>query len=183
MNDTEAIQRLKSGDPGGLEILMERHQVRAARAAFLITQDEASAQDVVQETFFRIYQRIQHFRDDQPFEPYLLRSIINAALNSARGSRRLANLEEADRIEHLLQQATSVEDQVESAQYQQEILDALTRLAPRQRAVIVQRYYLGMSEQEMAQALDAAPGTVKWLLNVARKQLRQLLGREGETHE
>jgi DNA-directed RNA polymerase specialized sigma24 family protein len=41
---------------------------------------------------------------------------------------------------------------------------------------VVQRYYLEMSEREMAQALKVAPGTVKWLLNAARARLRELLG-------
>jgi RNA polymerase sigma-70 factor, ECF subfamily len=44
--------------------------------------------------------------------------------------------------------------------------------------VIVQRYYLEMSEKEMSQALDSPPGTVKWLLNSARARLRSLLGSE-----
>jgi hypothetical protein len=47
MDDAQAIRRLKGGDLGGLAILMERYQVRAARAAFLITHDETVAQDVV----------------------------------------------------------------------------------------------------------------------------------------
>jgi RNA polymerase sigma-70 factor (ECF subfamily) len=51
-------------------------------------------------------------------------------------------------------------------------------LPPRQRAAIVQRYYLEMSEKEMAEALEAPPGTVKWLLNAARARLRALLGSE-----
>lgn len=61
MDDTQAIRRLKRGDTGGLEILMEKYQVKAARAVFLITQDELIAQDVVQETFIRIYERIHQF--------------------------------------------------------------------------------------------------------------------------
>ena len=59
MDDTQAIRHLKCGDLGGLEILMQRYQVKAARTAFLITHDESVAQDVVQETFIRIGQRIQ----------------------------------------------------------------------------------------------------------------------------
>ena len=67
---------------------------------------------------------------------------------------------------------------MEFAQRSREILQALSKLPPRQRAVVVQRYYLEMSEQEMAQALDAAPGTIKWLLNTARSRLRDLLNSE-----
>ena len=55
-----------------------------------------------------------------------------------------------------------------------------SKLSPRQRAVIVQRYYLDMSEKEIAAELAAAPGTVKWLLHAARKNLRSLLSERTE---
>jgi RNA polymerase sigma factor (sigma-70 family) len=76
-----------------------------------------------------------------------------------------------------------VEAQVESAELQQGILAALSKLSPRQRAAIVQRYYLEMNETEMVQALGAAPGTIKWTLNAARERLRRLLGQKGVFHE
>ncbi len=184
MDDKQAIRHLKRGDLGGLEILMEEYQVKAARAAFLITHDESVAQDVVQEAFIRICERIRQFDESKPFEPYLIRSVIHAALNAVRGSGKFTSLEdESAEVENLLDRAVSVESQVESTQLQREILEALSKLTPRQRAVIVQRYYLEMSEQEMALALDAAPGTVKWLLNAARERLRQLLGQKGESNE
>lgn len=179
MDDLQAIRRLKGGDLSGLEMLMAQYQAKAARAAFLITHDEAVAQDVVQETFIRIYQRIRQFDESRPFEPYLMRSVVNAALNAVRGNSRLTSLDDdGSEVENLLNRAASVESQVEFTQLQHEILIALSKLSPRQRAVIVQRYYLEMSEQEMALALDSAPGTIKWLLNAARQRLRHLLGAE-----
>ena len=184
MDDLQAIFCLKRGDLGGLEILMQRYQVKAARAAFLITHDESLAQDIVQETFIHIYQRIHQFDESRPFEPYLIRSVIHAALNVVRVSRKFISLEdESDKVENLLDRAASVESQMEFTQLQHEILNALSKLSPRQRAVIVQRYYLNMSEKEMASTLDAAPGTVKWLLNAARERLRKLLGQKGESNE
>ena len=106
-----------------------------------------------------------------------MRSVVNAALNAVRLDGKSVSLD-ADpvTVEHLLAQAASVESQVEFAQLTDEILQALSKLSPRQRVVIVQRYYLEMSEQEMAQVLDIAPGTIKWLLNAARARLRNLLG-------
>jgi RNA polymerase sigma-70 factor (ECF subfamily) len=171
-----AVQRLKRGDIGGLEALFGRHQVRAVRTAFLILQDEAAAQDVVQETFLRIYQKIHYFDETQSFEPYLLRSVVHAALNAARHSNKIVPFDhDLMEIESLLQGSDSPETQVEANERSQQILAALARLSPRQRAVIVQRYYLEMSEHEMAVSLQAAPGTVKWLLNAARTRLRDLL--------
>jgi RNA polymerase sigma-70 factor, ECF subfamily len=182
MDDLQAIQRLKNGDIGGLEILVTRYQSKAVRAAFLVSQDESLAEDVVQDTFMRIYHRIRHFDSSRPFEPYLLRSVVNAALNVAQKTNRQLSLEgNLDQVEGLLSQTASVESDVEYLQLKQKIIAALSSLEPRQRAVVVQRYYLEMSEKEMAAALNTPPGTVKWLLNAARTKLRNLLSSEGST--
>lgn len=179
MDEVTAIRRIKMGDFGGLEYLMSLYQVKAARAAFLITCDKAKAEDVVQEVFLRIFQRPGSFDENRPFEPYLMRSVVNAALNASRGEKRFISLEaNAETIERLILQEASVESQAEYSQLKSEILNALGQLPPRQRAAIVQRYYLDMSEKEMAFTLDAAPGTVKWLLNSARNALRDLLKKE-----
>ncbi|HLO33600.1 MAG TPA: RNA polymerase sigma factor [Anaerolineales bacterium] len=184
MEDLQAIRRLKSGDIGGLECLIARYQGKALRTAFLITHDESMAEDVVQDVFIRFYQRAGGFDERRPFEPYFMRSVLNAALNSIekekRNSASLAEEDESE-LESLLQQAASVEEQVEFNTLKWQIGAALAKLSPRQRAVIVQRYYLEMSEKEMSEALAAPPGTVKWLLNAARDRLRSLLGSERRT--
>jgi RNA polymerase sigma-70 factor (ECF subfamily) len=55
------------------------------------------------------------------------------------------------------------------------VWQALVQLTPKQRAAVVMRYYLDMSEKEMTERLAIAPGTVKWRLHTARERLRQLL--------
>jgi RNA polymerase sigma-70 factor (ECF subfamily) len=109
-----------------------------------------------------------------------MRCVVNAALNLVereKKGRPFAD-EDVSELEELLEQAASVEEQVEFNTLKWQIGEALTQLCPRQRAVIVQRYYLEMSEQEMSAALDSPPGTIKWLLNAARARLRSLLGSE-----
>lgn len=180
-DDLQAIRRLKGGDIGGLETLVARYQARAVRVAFLITHDELQAEDVVQDTFVRLYRRIAQFDSSRPFEPYLLRSVANAALNTARKTKSQTPFPsdgDPRHVEELLSQAASVESEVDTLQLKQKIIAALAKLEPRQRAVVVQRYYLEMSEREMAAALDTPPGTVKWLLNAARARLRELLRSE-----
>lgn len=179
MDDREAVRLMKDGEISGLEVLVNRYQVRAVRAAFFVTHDEALSEDIVQETFIRLYQRIRQFEETRPFEPYLMRSVVHAALNAIRQDKKSISLDaDPATFESLMTQATTVESQVEFAQLAGEILQTLSKLSPRQRAVIVQRYYLDMSEQEMAQTLEVAPGTIKWLLNAARTRLRKLLGSE-----
>jgi RNA polymerase sigma-70 factor (ECF subfamily) len=184
MDELQAIKRLKKGDISGLEFLITRYQVRAVRTAFLITHDEKLAEDVVQDTFLRIYQRIHHFDETQPFGPYLMRSVANAALNAAEKSSRQVVLSEDDEtvvLERLIQNASTTEDLVDYALLKQEIFSVLAKLSPRERSVIVERYYLEMSEKEMADKHSIAPGTVKWLLNGARRRLRAFMKPEGES--
>jgi len=181
MNDQQAIRRLKDGDISGLEFLIARYQAKALRAAFLITHDEPLAEDVVQETFVRIYQRINSFDESRPFEPYLLGSVCHVALNAAEKTARWVPLDEdsgSGSLDRLMAQALKTEDLVEYAQLKQEIFQALEQLPPRERTVIIQRYYLEMSEKEMAENLSTPPGTVKWLLNLARQRLRGLMSME-----
>jgi RNA polymerase sigma-70 factor (ECF subfamily) len=181
MDDVEAIRRLKKGDLAGFEILFSRYQRKAVQTAYLVTHDEQIAEDVVQDTFVRIYKRIGRFDERRPFEPYLLRSVVNAALNASEKTARWVHFgSEVDlaQVTDLLFQTSSTEDAAEYTRLKGEVAAALGNLPPRQRAVIVQRYYLDMGEKEMAQNLSTAPGNVKWLLSDARKRLRDLLGSE-----
>ena len=180
IEDLQAIRRLKRGDIGGLECLIASHQGKALRTAFLITHNESMAEDVVQEVFVRFYQHAESFDEARPFEPYFLRSVVNTALNCIEREKKEQSFSDRDlsELENLLEEAASVEEQVEFNSLRWQIMEVLADLPHRQRAVIVQRYYLEMNEQEMSEALDAPTGTVKWLLNAARTRLRALLGSE-----
>ena len=180
MDEKQAIQRLKNGDIRGLEFLVECHQVKAVRTAYLITRDISLAEDIVQDAFIRAYRGINGFDMTRPFEPWFMRSVVNASVKMMQRSARqiqIGNEGDESVLAELAMKAESVESQVESIEGQDQIWDAMQRLSPRQRAVIVQRYFLGMSEKEMAEAAGSAVGTVKWMLNAARERLRGLLER------
>ena len=183
MDEKQAIQRLKNGDISGLEFLVARHQVKAVRTAFLITCDPGLAEDIVQESFLAAFRAIRGFDATRPFEPWFLRSVVNAAVKMLQRSARQVQVgEEADEalFAELAARVESVEEQVESIETQNRVWDAMQRLSPRQRAVIVQRYFLEMSEKEMAAESGAAVGTVKWMLNAARERLRTLLAERSD---
>ncbi len=180
MEEREAIARLKRGDMKGLEALVRQHQVRAVRVATLITRDRALAEDVVQAAFLRVYERIGQFDADRPFAPWFLRSVVNAAVKAAARREREVPLEAADDDEASLaglvaDPAPGPVELAETAETRQAIQDALGRLPPAQRAAIVLRYYLGLSEAELAEELACPPGTIKWRLHAARQRLRALL--------
>lgn len=183
MDEKQAVQRLKNGDISGLEFLVARHQVKAVRTAYLITRDLGLAEDIVQESFLRAFHAIRGFDVTRPFEPWLLRSVVNASVKTMQRSARQEQVgDEAEEslFAELVARVESVEEQIESIEIQNQIWKAMQNLSPRQRAVIVQRYFLEMSEKEMAVESGAAPGTIKWLLNAARERLRMLLVERSE---
>jgi RNA polymerase sigma-70 factor, ECF subfamily len=183
MDEKQAIQRLKQGDIHGLEFLVNQFQVKAVRVAYLITRDPGLAEEIVQESFVKAYRAIRTFEENRPFEPWFLRNVVNASVKTMQRSARQVEMgENADEtlFTELIASMDSVEDQVESIESQNQIWDAMHKLSPRQRAVVVQRYYLEMSEKEMAAESGAAAGTIKWLLNAARERLRSLLVERSE---
>jgi RNA polymerase sigma-70 factor (ECF subfamily) len=180
VDEKQAIQQLKNGDISGLEFLVACYQVKAVRTAYLITRDLGLAEDVVQDSFIQVYRSIHRFDASRPFEPWFMRSVVNASVKIMQRSAKqveVGNEAEETVFTELALMADSVETQVESIEIQNQIWGAMQKLSPRQRAVIVQRYFLEMSEKEMAEEAGTAPGTVKWMLNAARERLRGLLGR------
>ena len=183
MDEKQAIHRLKQGDIHGLEFLVNQFQLKAIRVAYLITRDLGLAEEIVQESFVKAYRSIRTFEKNRPFEPWFLRNVVNASVKTMQRSARQVGMgENADEIlfAALIRSAESVEEQVEFIEIQNRIWDAMQKLSPRQRAVIVQRYFLEMSEKEMAAESGAAAGTIKWLLNAARERLRYLLVERSE---
>lgn len=181
MDEAEAIAQLKAGNIAALRTLIEMYQVQAVQAAVLITQDRAVAEDIVQNAFLRTYERIEQFNTSQPFRPWFLRMVINDALKAAARQKRHISIDnQGDAtyqklVERLEVTANEPEDVVQRNEVREAIREALTKLSPQQRAVIILRYYLGLSELEMSGELNCAPGTVKWHLNAARERLRSLL--------
>lgn len=181
MNETEAITQLKAGNIEGLKALVALYQVEAVQAAYLITQDRAAAEDIVQTLFLRAFERIKQFDVSRPFKPWFLRMVINEAIKEVARQRRHLSLEDPQGegypqlIELLEESSEAPEDMLQQHEIRQEIRKALARLSPQQRASIVLRYYLGYEEREMAEQMNCAPGTVRWHLSVARQRLRAWL--------
>ena len=187
INDLEAVARLKRGNPGGLEALVCRYQVQAVHAAYLIVRERPLAEDVVQSAFIHAAEKIDQFDDRRPFGPWFLRSVVHAALKAAKRQKRQISLDaEPDGADNLLADwladpAPRPEALVETEETRQAVWQALGQLPPEQRAAIVMRHFLEMSEAEMAARLARPPSTIKWWLHAARQKVRNLLRPWGPT--
>lgn len=177
MDERRAIECLKSGDIGGLETLVRKHQIRAMRAAYLIVRDRTLAEDVVQGAFVRAYERIEGFDAERAFGPWFMKVVVNDALKAASRRERTASpsRDGEDPILQLRDPETGPHELAEAEEERRRVWVAMEKLPLAQRAVVVQCYYLGMSEAEMAGRGDSPPGTIKWRLHAARKRLAKLL--------
>jgi RNA polymerase sigma factor (sigma-70 family) len=182
IEEQNAVRRLKDGDVSGLEWLVHQNQTKAVNIAFLITGDAQLAEDVVQDAFLRAYRSIAKFDENRHFAPWFMQIVSNHAIQSAQKQSNHTPVEGVDDplelFERLVGSEISLDEQIITTEFKNEVWKAVLQLSPRQRAVIAQRYLLDMSEKEMASELGIAKGTVKWLLNSARKRLSKLLSLE-----
>ena len=176
------MDRMRGGDVGGLEVLVRIYQGRAVHAAHLIVGERAPAEDVAQDAFVRAFERIGSFDSGRRFGPWFMRIVVNGAIDAAsRGRRRAAReapLGGAPGMEGTADVADREplpEELAEREDLRGRVLEALSGLPPAQRAAVVQRYYLGMSEAEMASGGQSPAGTIKWRLHAARKRLSEFL--------
>jgi len=181
VDERQALARLRRGDIGGLELLVELYQVRAVRTAYLITRDRALAEDIAQSAFLRVHERIHQYNPDRPFEPWFFRVIVNDAVKAANRRQRQVSMDEnfvgsdLSLADILIEPAPDPADEFERQEIQRVVWDAMEKLSPKQRAVAVMRYTLGYGEAEMADTLTLPLGTVKWRLHAARERLHKLL--------
>lgn len=181
MDEKQAIARLKQGDLSGLELLVREYQLQALHAAYLIVQDHDLALDIVQDTFLTASQRIAQFDADRPFRPWFLRSVVNASIKASRRQSRFISLDRHDHAEAketakwLADPDANLEDFFETDETRQTVWKALLKLTPKQRAVLVMRYYLDMTTHEITREMDSSTAAVKWSLHAARDRLRKLL--------
>lgn len=184
MTEQEAIKQLKRGEIAGLRVLVERHQLRAVRTAMLITRERGLAEEVVQAAFLRVYQRIEQFDSSRPFAPWFLRIVANDALKAIRRRKRevlfsgLSANGQMPLDEVMTDTTPGPSELVAEDDLGRQVQAALNQLSPKQRIVIVMRYYLDMSGQEMARELSISERAVKGRLTRAREQLRILLRRD-----
>ncbi|HTX79830.1 MAG TPA: sigma-70 family RNA polymerase sigma factor [Longilinea sp.] len=177
MDEKQAIAQLKRHNPDGLENLVYQYQVQAVRTACLIVGDRAQAEDIVQAAFIRAGERIDQFDDQRPFGPWFMRSVARDALKALERQKRFTSLEAGEETGtlDLFDPAPLPEEAVETGEIRQAVWQALESLSPKQRAAVVMRYYLEMHEDEIAEALHGAKGSVKWWLFMARQHLKNLL--------
>ena len=176
MDDSQWIERARRGDLGAYSELVQAHQEAAFRAAYLITHDAADAQDAAQEAFLRAYDALGRFDTRRPFRPWLLRIVTNTALNRVKASkRRQAMAERYGSREAALPDDPAIEARVLQREHSRRVWNAVGQLKADDQMLLVLRYFLDLSEAELAQTFNVAAGTIKSRLHRALGRLRDVI--------
>ncbi len=142
--------------PRTLADLYNDHRLRLVRLAVLLVDEPTTAEDVVQEAFAGLHRNWSGLRDEAAAVAYLRTAVVNGSRSVLR-RRRTAR----DYVPPHTVTARSAESLAMLSAEHQAVVDALATLPPRQREVLVLRYYGGMSEAEIAEATGISRGTVK----------------------
>ena len=185
MERTEAllIADLCEGDETALAPLVEKYKRMVYRLAMQITKNHADADDVMQETFIKVYRSIRTFRKDAAFETWLYRIAVNEALNfvKRRERQRESTLETASEAEYeaitryRAQIANDPHIHAEKAELRHHVTEAVNNLSLKHRTVVILHEFEGLTHAEIASILNCSEGTVRSRLHYARKKLRTLL--------
>jgi len=177
LNDEQLMSRVTQGDTAALERLYDRYSPAAMGLALKITGDRATAEEVVQETFWRVWRKAESFHIQRgAFTSWVFSIVRNLSIDSLRRRMRAQPIGEA---EQSVEQVPDPEADVAEAAWlgvkHQQVRAAIATLPVEQRHVIEMAYFSGMTRQEIAQATGEPLGTIHTRARLALQKLREAL--------
>ncbi|HWE92003.1 MAG TPA: SigE family RNA polymerase sigma factor [Pseudonocardiaceae bacterium] len=153
-----------------LEDLYRTHRMRLIRLALLLVDEVATAEDVVQEAFTGLHRHWGNLRDSAAAIGYLRTAVVNGSRSVLR-RRKTAREYTPPHVAN----ARSAESLAMLTAEHQSVVRALSQLPPRQREVLVLRYYGNLTEAEIAEAAGISKGTVKSTASRALEALQKIM--------
>lgn len=170
---------MTAGESVDLAELYRTHHLQMVRLARLLVDDLASAEDVVQEAFLGMHRNRAALRDSGAAAGYLRQAVVNQSRSMLRRRRTVrAHLKVAEP-----ETAPPADSDLLLAEEHRQVLRAVDRLPPRQREVLVLRYWSELSEAEIATALGISKGTVKSQASRAMAALARIMSEGGAPDE
>lgn len=185
VDEATLIERVKNGDQQAFEDLVSRYENKVYRLAIKLTRNETLAEEVMQEVFIKIYEKIGTFRGESALSSWIYRIAANACFAKLNLEKRHqhADLEETMPQAEiaLLERQDSTPEAPDRPLLANEALSVISRAIERLpedfRVVLTLRDVEGMSNEEVARVLDLSVPAVKSRLHRARLLLRKKLAR------
>ena len=175
----DIIGRIKNGDQAAFRIIVEKYKQQAFSLAFRILCDEEEARDIVQDSFLRIWQKIDTYKMDAKFSTWMFRIVANRAIDRVRQMKRhdMVKLEKVAGTIDLLKKDQIMEE-ISNAEIAGLIRWLAEGLPEKQHMVFVLRDIQGLDSEEVQHILDMSDTSVKSNLYHARATIREKLLRE-----
>ena len=170
--DGALVARARAGDATAFDALVRTYMEQAYRVAYRVVGHREDAEDLVQEAFLAAYQYLDSFDVGRPFGPWLMRIVLNRGANLRRSRARRSTEPETEGVSD----APSALEESERQDLGRVLQQALGTLSERQRLIVTMFDVDGLTSAEIGEIMELAPGTVRWHLHEARRQLRGVLG-------
>jgi RNA polymerase sigma-70 factor (ECF subfamily) len=170
------LEKARAGDRQAFKSIVTTYQQKVFLLAYSYLRNREDAQDVVQETFMRLYQKLAAYDREKNFQSWLLQIAKNLCIDYYR--KNLSKRREMERdasLDDLNPAAPRGESDPLNSDLREVFSRGLARLGKRQRLVFVMKHYNGLDYREIAQVLNISLGTVKSLHFKAVQNLRSAL--------
>ena len=175
--DPELLEACRRGDRDAFRELFETYKDKVYSVALRFSGNHATAMDITQDVFVKLFSKIVEFRGDSSFDSWLYRVVVNRCFDHRRKTLPLVPLVEGA-IRGLRTRENAADDLVR-AETRRAIHAAIAKLSPDLRMAVVLRYTQGLSYEEIAEAFGCSKGTVASRLNRAHAQLARRLSHLG----
>ena len=184
-SDAELATEALAGSEEASRALVDRYATPAVNFICRYVRDRALAEDLAQEGFLRVFQRLGSYDPERKFSSWFFQVLRNLTIDYLRVNRiptsSLDELTEEGQAGGAVtdRDSASPEEQAGQNELAGVMARALAKLRPEYRDVVVLRYQEGLTQPEVAEALGIPAGTVKTYLHRARKELAEILVAEG----
>lgn len=174
MDEEMMAALLREGSREAFDQLYKKYKNMAIHTAYLITGNLTDSEDVVQDTFVKVWIHACELRDNSGFKSWMMQILVRTAYRTARKSRReIPDDCVTDRIKS--SEEVSSLDKVIQTEEAEMIMAAVRTLPVKLRTVVVLYYYDSLSVKEIAEMLGIMEGTVKSRLHTARRRIKAAL--------
>lgn len=184
LSDEALVAQVARGNSSALEALYDRHSSTVLGLTLKIIGDRAAAEDILQETFWRVWKSADTFQSERgSFTSWLFRIARNLAIDTYRRNNvRPQVVADGDDSVSVLDRTPDpdmdVAEQTQAVLQNKQVRTAMSALPGLQRQVIEMAYFYGMTRQEIAEATGEALGTIHTRARLALQKLKEELERQ-----
>ena len=174
MTEEVLVRQMKEGDKASFDLLYEKYKNTALHTAYLITGIRSLSEDIVQDTFVKVYLHCRELKNDSGFKAWMMQILVRTAYKSGKKANREVPDDEVVQKADTGEISSSLE-QVLARERAKVMIEAVRALPVKQRSVVILYYYQEYRIAEIAKITGCREGTVKSRLHTAKRQLRKML--------